>query len=180
MGAVTIGATEYQSYATVAVADEYLAADIVRAVPWEALTEDSKGRALVSATRMMLALPWCGTVPDPAEDQASPIPDVAAMLAADLAANPALFADASGNSNIKRAKAGSAEVEFFSPVDGGPPLPKALWDRLQAADLMCLGIGDTDVTLDGAQPFGTSDGCRPLYGRPAWDWNYVLTEFDHG
>lgn len=178
MGTVTIGATDYDSFATVAVADAYLAADIIRAVPWALLNADAKGRALVSATRMMLALPWCATTPDPTVDQASPIPEVASMLAADLAAKPKLFADASGNSNIKSAKAGSASIEFFSPVDGGPPLPKALWDLLLNAGLVCLGLGDTDVTLDGAVPHGTSDGCRPLYGRHPWDWPIASADYD--
>lgn len=178
MGTVTIGATNYDSFATVAVADPYLAADIIRAVPWALLNDDAKGRALVSATRMMLALPWCDATPDPTIDQASPIPEVAAMLAADLAAKPKLFADASGNSNIKSAKAGSAAIEFFSPVDGGPPLPKALWDLLLNAGLVCLGLGDTDVTLDGAVPHGTSDGCRPLYGRHPWDWPIAAADYE--
>lgn len=178
MGEVTIGTATYQGFATVETADEYLAADIIRATPWALLNDDAKGRALISATRMMLILPWCEEAPDPAVDQESPIPEVAAMLAADLAANPSLFMDATGNSNIKRAKAGSAEVEFFTPVEGGPPLPRNLWDRLLAANLVCAGAGDTNALLDGAQPFGTSDGAchgRPLYGYPVMDWYAVLT-----
>lgn len=177
MATVTIGSTDYDAFEDIAGANDYLAADIVRAAPWALLNEDAKGRALVSATRMMLALPWCEDAPDPTVDQASPIPEVAAMLAADLAAKPALFADASGNSNIKSAKAGSASIEFFSPVDGGPPLPKALWDRLLIAGLVCLGTSSGDPTLDGAIPHGTSDGCRPLYGRYEWDWPIASADY---
>lgn len=175
---VTIGATDYDAFQTVASADEYLAADIVRAVPWALLNDDAKGRALVSATRMLLLMPWCDTTPDPTVDQDSPIPEVTAMLAADLAAKPKLFADASGNSNIKSAKAGSAEIEFFSPVDSGPPLPLALWNMLLSANLVCLGTGDTDVTLDGADPHGTSDCLRPLGGRYPWDWPISCEDYD--
>jgi hypothetical protein len=177
MGKVTIGATEYDSFATKAVADAYLAADILRSAAWALLNDDAKGRALVSATRMMLALPWCDETPDPTVDQAAPVPEVASMLAADLASKPKLFADATGNSNIKSAKAGSASIEFFSPVDGGPPLPKALWDLLLNAGLVCYGAG-SDPTLDGAIPHGTSDGCRPLYGRYPWDWPIASADYD--
>ena len=152
---VTIGTTEYQAFQSVEGADEYLGGDISRATSWALANNDAKGRALVSATRMMIALPWCAETPDPAEDQQSPIPEVAAMLAADLNANPALFADASGASNIKSAKAGSAQIEFFSPVDGGPPIPKALWTLLLTANLVCL------------------DG-----GRFPWDWPIASVDYD--
>lgn len=178
MATITLGSNSYDVFEDVAGADAYLAGDIARAASWALVSTENKGRALISATRMMLALPWCEAPPDPADQQVSPIPEVAAMLAADLAANPALFADASGNSNVKRAKAGSAEVEFFSPVDGGPPIPRALWDRLLSAGLVCLGLGDTDVTLDGAVPHGTSNGCRPLGGRPYWDWFVAEEDYD--
>ena len=176
---VTIGSTDYDAFNDIAGADEYLGADISRATAWALLNDDSKGRALVSATRLMLTLPWCDTAPDPAVDQAEPVPSVAAMLAADLAADPSLFADASGNSNVKIAQAGSARVEFFSPVEGGPPIPKALWDRLAAADLVCLnGTSDMDPTLDGAIPHGTSDCARPLGGRYPWDWPIASEDYD--
>lgn len=178
MAVITIGANTYDAFISVDDADEYLAADIARATPWALLNDDAKGRALVSATRMLLALPWCEAAPDPTVVQAEPVPSVNAMLAADLAAKPKLFADASGNSNIKRAKAGSAEIEFFSPVDGGPPLPLALWNLLAAADLVCLGLGDTDVTLDGAIPHGTSDCVRPYGGRYPWDWPIAREDYD--
>lgn len=178
MPVITIGGNDYPSFASVAYADEYLAADIVRAATWEALATDAKGRALVSATRMLLTMPWCEGPPDPTVDQDEPVPSVTAMLAADLAANPELFADASGNSNIKRAKAGSAEVEFFSPVSGGPPLPMVLWNLLLAANLMCPDGSGSDTVLAGAEAFGICDGVRPLNGRYPWDWPIAERDYD--
>lgn len=178
MATVDIGSNSYEAFADADFADEYLAADILRADGWATLSDDNKGRALVSATRFLLALPWCAEAPSPSATDLDPaIPEVAAMLAADLAANPELFNDASGSSNIKRTKAGSAEVEFFSPVDGGPPMPRKLWDRLIAANLICPGDGAVAAVLDGAVPFGTSDCVRPLSGRPPWDW--WLAEWDY-
>lgn len=179
MAVVEIGdpAVAYDSFATVAFADEYLAADVSRADAWAALSAASKGRALVSATRMMLALPWCDVVPDPTVDQAEPIPSVAAMLAADLAAKPKLFADASGSSNIKSVKAGSVAVEFFTPVDGGPPLPLQLWNLLLAADLVCLGSSESAAN-EGPWVSGVCEGTRPLGGRYPWDWPIAEADYD--
>lgn len=170
MPMITLGGKDYPSFASVEFADDHLAADMVRAPVWDALDDDGKKRALITATRKMLTLPWCGTAPDPTVDQDEPIPSVTAELAADLVANPDLAADASGNSNIKRAKAGSAEVEFFSPVDGNAPLPSALWGQLMAAGLMCPNGSGGDMILDGALPSGTCGGNRPLGGRYPWDW----------
>jgi len=176
MAVVTINSVNYEGFTTIALADAYLAADVVRAAPWTALTEDNKGRALISATRLLLAMPWCETAPDPTEAQEEPIPSVNAMLAADLAAKPKLFADASGDSNVKSVKAGSAQVEFFSPVDGGPPLPLALWNLLLAADLVCLG-GAGGSVFAGPEPFGTCGGLRPLNGRYPFDWPIASSDY---
>lgn len=180
MADVTIGATTYKAFEDVAGADLHLAADVARAASWALKSDDAKGRGLVSATRMLLALPWCDTAPDPATDPAPDVvQEVTAELASDLLDKPKLFADATGNSNVKSAKAGSAQVEFFAPVEGGPPLPRALWDRLVAAGLVCLNsAGDLDVTLDGAQPFGTCDGVRPLGGRHPWEWPITAVDYD--
>lgn len=171
MAQVTIGATNYDAFTTVAFADSWLGADILRASSWALRNNDTKGRGLVSATRYLLSnVPWCDTPPDPTGDT---VPDVVqqvtAMLASDLAAKPKLQGGAGGGSNIKIAKAGSAMVEFFSPVDGGPPLPPELWGLLDAAGLVC-GYGNAgDGSMEGAYVSGASE-CRPLFGRYPWDW----------
>jgi hypothetical protein len=104
------------------------------------------------------------------------VKEVTAMLAADLLAKPKLFADASGNTNVKSVKAGSASVDFFSPVVGGPPLPRALWDMLLNADLVCLASGGS--VNDGPFVSGAASGCRPLYGRQPWDWPVAAADYD--
>ena len=125
---------------------------------------------------MLLALPWCDAAPA-FDDAPQVVADVTAMLAADLLAKPRLFADASGNSNVKSAKAGSAQVEFFSPVSGGPPLPRALWDLLDSAGLVCLGGGEFS-TNDGPFVSGSDYAVRPLYGRLPWDWPVAAEDYD--
>ena len=174
---IDINGNQYDAFADVATADDYLAGDVQRGPAWSAITDpDEKGRGLVSATRLMLTLPWVGEVPDPSVDQLDPIPTVAAMLAADLVASPELFADASGNSNVKTVKAGSVDIEFFTPVQGGPPIPRRLWDMLAQAGLVSLdALGDT--TID--QPFYSGgDYCRPEWGRWPWDFEVAIQDYD--
>lgn len=57
---LTIGGSTYKSYATVAEADTYLAADDVLADAWAGLADARKIRRLVSATRKLDTLPWLG------------------------------------------------------------------------------------------------------------------------
>lgn len=176
---ITIGTVTYQSFASVEFATEYLGADFVRAPIWNAMTDDLQKQTLVTATRMLLTMPWCDGPPDPAVDQPEPVPSVTARLAVDIYQNPDLLSDASGSSNIKSVGAGSAKVEFFSPVEGAAPLPMYLWTELMAADLMCPnGSGSDDLVLDGAYPSGTCGGERPLWGRYPWDWPVAEEDYD--
>ncbi len=172
MPSVTIGGKDYPAFISVDDADSYLAADSQRAAKWALLQPDAKGRAIVSATRYLLGriTTWCPPVPDPTSDTIpEPLADVTAMLAADGAAKPALFADASGNSNVKVAKAGSAQVEFFTPGQiAKPPLPIAMWSTLLAAKLVgCSSVGGV---TDGGFVSG-SDYRRDPYRDCGWlEW----------
>ena len=47
---ITIGSAEYDSYISVAGADEYLAADIARAGAWATRNDDTKARAQMPAS----------------------------------------------------------------------------------------------------------------------------------
>ena len=58
MAKVTIGTDDYDAFADLEFANAWLAGDILRATVWATKNDDAKGRGLVSATRMMLALPW--------------------------------------------------------------------------------------------------------------------------
>lgn len=170
MAVVPIAAVNYDAFTTVAFADQFLGGDVARAASWTLKNADAKGRGLVSATRMLLWLPWLA-VPAPLPTDAEVdevIQQVTAMLASDLLDKPRLFADASGNSNVKNVRAGSVGVEFFRPVEGGPPIPLALWNALVAAGL----VGIVESGDQTGTPFvsGVSEGCRPLGGRYEWDW----------
>jgi len=163
MASVTIGTTDYPSYSSVADADAYLAADAVRAAAWALRNPDAKGRGLVTATRLLQALAWCGTVPD-VDDPPAVVVDVTALLAADGLANPRLFSNPSGAipKGVKSAQAGKAAVEFFGPFAQAAnpinPLPDALWAMLKAAGL----VGCTAASSPNDGPFVS--GINPAPG----------------
>lgn len=173
MAQVTVGSQTYPSFISLADADLYLGGDILRAVPWLAASPTDRSRALASATRLLSAL-----LIDPEAAAAAPpivLVEVTAMLAADLLAKPKLFADASGDSNIKSVKAGSAQVEFFAPVEGGPAIPLNYWRLLSRAGLVA---GDADISNAGAYVTGISGGRRPFCGRPAWDYPIAAEDYN--
>jgi hypothetical protein len=179
MPMIDLGSGSYASFADQDWADDFLAADVARATGWVLRNADAKARGLVSATRLLMRLIAAVPPLDPRgeiADQPEVIMEVTAMLAADLLAKPQLFANASQNSNIKSVKAGSASVEFFQPLKGGPALPRALWDMLVLAGF--AGLADQSEI---AAPFvsGISSCDRPLGGRYPWDdWPFVQTDYD--
>lgn len=175
MPQIELGGNNYNVFVDVAGADIILAGDVLRAAPWALRDEEAKKRGLISATRILTNLTWCGEVP--AFDAAPEVvKDVNAMLASDLLSKPKLFADASANSNIKTVKGGSAMVEFFRPVDGSPPIPLAMWTMLANAGLVgCVDIDSGENA--GAIVTGISEGVRPLGGR--WPWEYPIAAEDH-
>jgi hypothetical protein len=162
MAKVDIGTESYDAFIDVDRASVYLAGDILRATNWALANDDAKARALVSATRLLLGLPWREQPAFVATPDV--VQQVTAMLAADLLAEPELFSDASGSSNVKSVRAGSASVEFFRPVEGGPLIPAALWRMLVAAGLVATATGDGDVTA-GALVTGLNSPHRPYCGR---------------
>ena len=163
MAKVTIGDYQYDVLAGIPDASQYLAADVARAAPWALLTVPAQGRALVSATRLLLGAPWCGNVPDPTAAQPPAIIAATAMLAADMGAKPRLQANPGGASNVKMAKAGSAQVEFFAATTAtANPLPDEIWRVLLAAGLVgCTSTVD-DTPNDAPFVSGVScGGCGP-------------------
>jgi hypothetical protein len=163
---VAIANVDYEAFAAIDFADEYLGAD-VNAAAWRAATADAKGRDLVTATRILKAQDWrAGVDQDPVFLIA--IQEATAELAAQIEGG----LDASNSngtpSNVKRIKAGSVEQEFFQtdPSDT-PPLPVPVWRIVRR-----WIDGGADIGLAGSASFGTG-GCsiteRPLGGRPARD-----------
>jgi hypothetical protein len=119
MGSVTIGATDYDIYGTEAGADAYMAAKI-GATAWAAAVTLTKQQALVTATRMIERyLASKGQTVDPSGAVDEEIENANYELANALVIDSALQDNATQSNNTRRLKAGSAEVEYFRPVDAG-------------------------------------------------------------
>jgi hypothetical protein len=180
MADIELGGRPYKALCSQDEADAFLAGDVSRATSWALRDIQPKRRGLISATRMMLALPWSDGPPNPdADDSPAVLAEVCAMLACDLLAKPKLFADASANSNVKNVKAGSAQVEFFRPVDDAPPLPLALWRLLEGAGLVTAADGPTDFSADDA-PFVSGSGSSCAAPGAAADHPPYWTDFSRG
>lgn len=168
MAEITLGGNTYPSYATESEALAILAPDPVRGPAWVALTADQQAQGLISATRVLMRQCWAaGSPPSTVEPPpvAAAVKEATAYLAADIMTNPALINTPGASNNIKRAKAGSAEVEFFAPGDAQPlPLPQAAYEILAAAGLLC-GTG-ADGSASG--PEITGSGYPSRFERDRW------------
>lgn len=131
---ITIGTVDYTSYASVAEADAYLAADPVRGSTWNALAEDNKKINLVAATRRLDTLTWKGkkaggsaqinawprddlSYPDGTDVPDNEVPEAieiaTILLAGTIAVDPQHASHGGGTQRaVSRVKAGTAEVEF--------------------------------------------------------------------
>ncbi len=181
----TINSVNYQSYATVAEADGYLAVDISRAAAWAALDVPTKESRLVESTRRLDRFTWIGEKTDPIPTQTTEFPrtgltdknglavpeatvpqeveDATIIQAGDIVLSGDSPDEGSTADNNKRLKAGSVEIERFRPVDG-----KKLADNL----IELVGIflsGATSGIAVGALASGTdavSSFCDPKpFGR---------------
>jgi len=178
---ITISAVNYEVYGLgnadpVNDADEYFAA--VFGETWSALTTLQKQQALVSARRLLdRAVLWSGSKSVASQGTEHPrdgmvngctgesvtdgeIPDEIAYgefeLAALIAADAGLLNSPGTGTNTKRVKAGSAEVEFFSPTIGTGEetrLPQAVHDLVG-----CYVSGSGGLTPTGGSfASGTGD-----------------------
>jgi hypothetical protein len=147
MATVTIGGEDYDAYTDVDGADLYLAADVSRYATWAALAEDDKGRAIVSATRLLQRQSWRDGVPSTDDPVLEPVAQATSLLAVDIIAKPAVGDDGSTASNIKLVGgSGVPAVEFFRPLPGSP-LPSAAYALLR--DLLGASSSADDALFSG-------------------------------
>lgn len=171
MASVTIGAVNYFSYASLAVANAYLAAENI-AVGWQAGTDDdAKGRALVTATRTFDRLAWAGDKTDADQTNAWPrtgidgvdedvtpqqIIDGCCLLASFIFDGLDVNLNTAAGGTTKRLKADTVEIEYFRPNDEAVlPLPLSVWQLISAY------LGGGSVSIAGAESTGTTD-CWPF------------------
>ena len=140
------------SYSNVAEADAYFEDDI-RFNTWDALTEAVKERALVTGSRQisLQVVAECKLPLDEADITPS-LMNASFEFAIAIITNPDIVTQDSTGSNLKRAKAGSAEVEFFQPQTG-TRFPTNVHRIL--VDGGCFAGAGTSSAGQGAESFGT-------------------------
>lgn len=150
---VTIGGVNYQALATQGTADTYLAADSRYNADWAALSEDDKGRALVTSYRRFTQLSWQDDIlPETEQD----VIDASILLAAQISASPKVATGAGTGSNIRAAGAGPARVEFFKPTKG----------KVFTTDILAMIRPFLAATSSTGEAIGGDD--TTIYGNP-WD-----------
>lgn len=114
MQTVTISTIDFDAYATVSQADNYLLASIDFAT-WDANTDDAKGRFLVLATRLLDAQTWLAAYDTQAEREVvTDIVNASILIANELSSgNTAILGFGAAEAENKRLKAGSVEIENF-------------------------------------------------------------------
>lgn len=179
---VTIAGNNYSVYgltsAPVTDATTYFGGRLgASATAWNAATADNRARALVTAAGWMdRAVTWSGEPSVDGQPLAWPregatcngeavagspsVPDAVVYAEFELAGlilRDAAIAEGSGTgSNVRRAKAGSAEVEFFTPTIGSASdtrLPQVAHDLVKClfgsvGDIGAPYVSGTDVCSD--------------------------------
>lgn len=189
MEQLQIGGSLYDVYADIAIADDYLNAE-TWAEDWRcAEGEDSKGRALVTATRTLDKLSWAGTKSSSAQPLEWPrsgtglstdlvpdsnsvpqrIIDACCVLAGlSLSGIDFLTQPSTASQRVKRQAAGSVSIEYFKDTFDieGTRLPTQAWELI--APLFASSsvmAGSCGSGLGTASRF--SDENRPIGGYPA-------------
>jgi len=178
---VIIGSQTYASYATVAEADQYLSA-AAHADAWRAITDDDvKGRALVTASRLLDRQRWKGEKTDPLQDLAWPrtgtgvegveddtipqdIIDACIELALAIVQGSDVQEAQNQSQKIQNLKAGSVSLTFFRGADGVPLRFPLIIQELLLKYLAGAGasLANTATGTDGCtisnDPYGFTEG----------------------
>ncbi len=180
---ITISTIAYIAYASVAEGNAYLNTDPLRAAAWEVLDTAGKGKALVSATRRLDLERWKGTKTggegvqeekwprtgvtylDGTAVSTTEVPqeleNATALLAGSIVLDSKNAEGGTGGSNVKRVKAGSAEVAFFRATTPG----SAIQDE-SVMDLVRQFLAGSGVSA------GLASGCDEVstFGDPTpWE-----------
>jgi len=154
---IVLSGASYNSYASVSAADEYLAADAYLYASWEGLTASgAKERALISATRYLENLSWKDGVPS-ASSPAQAVTDATIIFAANIAVNPRILDTLGSGANIRRVRAGSAEVEFFT-AKAAEILPSRVFRDLRELLNGAGGLSDDEALSALTAPFDGGAG----------------------
>jgi hypothetical protein len=165
---VTVDGVVFDAYRSLADTDAYLTAH-VQAAAWLALSDDARGRAVVTATRQLDRLRWAGErtaddqahawprtgLSDVADDETpTEVLDAESELALLLGLGQDVTAGSLAASRKKRVKAGSVEVEYDLAAQRTaarfPPV---------VTELVGRWLGGTSALLAGGAIATGTDGC---------------------
>ena len=167
---------DYVSYADIDEADTALAVDPVRSSVWGALDEDEKRINLIAATFRLDLLSWLGEKTGGAEQHnafprtglsyqdGTDVPDdglpydvqvASILLAGNIATDATQSAIGRAEANVRRLRAGSAEIEFVGRANAEENLNQlsdmtiqALVKRWLAGSGIATGIGNAAYGTD--------------------------------
>ncbi|WEX10292.1 DnaT-like ssDNA-binding protein [Chelativorans sp. AA-79] len=166
---VTIDGTDYPVYIDLATADTFMNGTI-DADAWNAMSDDQKGRTIVSGVLVIDSQAWKGSKTDPDNAREFPrtcqedpsvlpaaLPIVNIRLAFAISQNPELAGGASSSQGgTKRLKAGSVEIEYFNTgILPSQSNASTIWG-IFAPLADCLAVSGDSGSLVGAFASGTS------------------------
>lgn len=165
METVIIDSQAYDSYASVAQADSYLAASIHAGTDWSGASDATKGQALVTATRILDRQTWLTAYNTQAlREVVVDIQDACVEMALALVQGSDLQTEQSTAQKLQSIRAGSVALTYFRGAEGAPHrFPTIVSELLRAymagsADAVygqATGTGGTSSTEDD---FGHTGG----------------------
>ena len=146
MPTITIGSDTFDSYSTVAALASYAAGSLVHGDTYDAATATQRSRAMVEATRCLVAMSWLDTDDADVDAADALVVQAAQELALYGLADAAVFTRATSSDKVKRVDAKGVGVEFFAPTSVGR-FPARVMDLIAGR----LDGGGNDA------PFGSSE-----------------------
>lgn len=180
MATITIGSSSYESYSSVAEADDFYLASSSYAA-WSAYGIDDRKRGLVSATRLLERQSWqgakvsdsqtlefprtgltCNGVDIDSAGSSTRISDACNLLALKILNGDPVETKSSQEAEVKRIKAGSVEVENFRLSSSASETARFPVDVMEV--IGCFMAGSTPY-LGGTIVSGTDrEGVNTDYG----------------
>lgn len=165
MEVIMIASQPYDSYATLAYADQYLAAAIHAGTDWSSAEETTREQSLVTSTRILDRQRWKDAYDTQEEREVvQDIVDASVEMALALVQGSTLQSSQNTSQVLQSIKAGSVSLTYFRGAEGRAlrfPLPvwELLRDYLAGGDL-AMGMkatGVDGVTVTG-QDLGFTEG----------------------
>ena len=192
---ITINTVNYTAYASLAEVNAYLAVDPTRNTAWNALTDEQKNINIVASTRRLDLLDFSGEKTGGATQERQwprtgatcngvdigtttdvpiEIQNATALLAGSITLDSTVSNAGTSGSNIESVRAGSAQVQFFSPETGVAVQDQTVFDMVScllagnAAAIGTAGFGLASGTTgdNAASSFEDRDAPAPSEGYP--------------